>query len=412
MAERASTSPPPENAELRIPALEGRARLRRIVILGFVAAAGVYAYVALTRKPEVAELYRTVPVERRSLVQAVEAAGRLDVESRVEVPAPIEGRIVAIHAKEGEHVELGQLLAELDPRAAALQVRSAEAALSAAAGGLAQAKAKKDEAARTLERKKNLVARGLVSPEELQSAEAQLTQASAALEAARGEQRVAAESVASAKLGQNLSRMQAPATGVLLKAPERLGAAVSPDAGPLFVIGSDLSTMRVDATVSETEVDLVKPGQTAEILVSALPEESFRGQVQRVFIEPELREGAVLYPVRLKVDNPEGRLLPGMTARARMEVAHADNVLSVHEAALRFTPPEAPEAPPRSRVWLRTGATELVPIPVRAGVSDGVFVQVESTGAQKLKEGDALAVGLLRPSEKAGPEVRLGDKKN
>lgn len=416
MSEPASTSPQTENAELRIPALEGRARLRRLILLGVCLAGGAFAYLHYTREPEVQELYRTVPLQRRTLVQAVEAAGRLDVESRVEVPASSEGRIMVIHASQGDSVTAGQLLAELDPRAAALAVRGAEAAVEAASGSVAQSKARKEEAARALERSKTLLARGLASPEDVANAQAQLVQANAAMEAARGEHKVASQSVATARLGQNLSRMEAPVAGVLLQAPERIGAAVSPEAGPLFVIGAALTTMRVDATVSETEVALIKPGQKAEILVSALPNESFRGEVQRVSIEPERRDGAVLYPVRLTVQNPNGALLPGMTARARMEVAHADNVLSVHEAALRFEPPDltdAESAAPRSRVWRRTGPTEVEAVKVRAKVSDGVYVQVEPADpARPLKENDALAVGLARPAGKTGPSVRLGDKKN
>ena len=118
MSEPATTSPANESTELRIPALEGRARLRRLILLGLALVGGVYAYLHYTRPPAVEELYRTVPVQRRSLVQAVEAAGRLDVESRVEVPASGAGRIIAIHAREGDSVKAGQLLAELDPRAA------------------------------------------------------------------------------------------------------------------------------------------------------------------------------------------------------------------------------------------------------------------------------------------------------
>jgi HlyD family secretion protein len=191
-----------------------------------------------------------------------------------------------------------------------------------------------------------------------------------------------------------------------------VGAAVSPDQGPVFVIGAALRTMRVDASVSETEVALIKPGQEAEILVSALPDASFHGKVERIAIEPERRDGAVMYPVRLSVDNPKGVLLPGMSARARMQVARADAVLTVHEAALRFEPADAPEAPPRARVWRRKGPAELEPVAVRAKVSDGVYVQIEPSAGAVLHENDALAVGLLKPGGKAGPTVRLGDKKN
>jgi RND family efflux transporter MFP subunit len=395
-----------------IPALEGRARLRRALLLAALLAGAVAAYLYYAREPPAAELYRVIPVERRTVVQAVEAAGKLDVQSRVEVPAPAAGRLIAIHVTQGDTVKAGQLLAELDPRAAALMVRGAQAAVEAAAGGLSQARARKEAAARSLERAKTLLARGLASPEEVAAADAELAQASAAMDAARGEQKVAGESVASAKLTQNASRMEAPMAGVVLRAPERLGAAVSPDAGPLFVIGDPLNTMRVDASVSETEVASIKPGQSAEVFVTALPGRQFRGRVERVFIEPERREGAVLYPVRLSVDNPQAELLPGMTARVRMEVARAENVLSAHEAALRFLPSGVEPAAQRSRVFRRVGPRQIEPVSVRTLISDGVYAQVEALEGDALREHDQLAVGLLRPeSGSAGPKMTLGDKK-
>jgi HlyD family secretion protein len=401
-----------DSPELRIPELESRARVRRYVLLALGLAALGYAYYHFTQKPPEVELYRTVPVQRRTLVQAVDAAGRLDVHSRVDVPAPAPGRVIAIHVTQGDTVKAGQLLAELDPRAAALAVRGAEAAVEAAGGAMAQSKARKEEAERALSRAKTLLARGLASPEDVANAEADVAQANAAVEATRGEHKVAAQSVASAKLSQNLSRMEAPVAGVVLSAPERVGAAVSPEAGALFVIGSSLDSMRVDATVSETEVALIKPGQTAEVLVTALPGRKFVGKVERVSIEPEKRDGAVLYSIRLSVDNRERSLLPGMTARARMEVARAENVLSVHEAAVRFTPRDAPEAPLRSRVFRRVGPSELESVSVRALISDGQYVQIEPANGASLRENDPLVVGLLRPDDgRKAPSVRLGDKK-
>jgi HlyD family secretion protein len=398
-------------AELQIPELEGRARMRRLVLLAIAVAgigAATYYY---TRPAPVSERYRTYPAEMRELVQLVESAGRIDVQRRVEVPAPVPGRLVAIHVAQGQTVQVGQLLATLDERAAVLAVRGAEAAAQTAAGGLAQATAALDAAQRAVERTKTLLGKGLASQEDLNNAQSELTRSKAALDGARGQQRVAGENIASAKLTQQLARIEAPAEGVVLRAPERIGAAVAPDAAPLFVIGSSLATMRVDASVSETEVALIHPGQKAEVLVSALPGRTFSGQVQRVGIEPERAEGAVLYPVTLLVDNKDGLLLPGMTARVRMEVARVKNVLSVHEAALRFVPEGAPASEPRTRVWKRTGPESIEPVAVKTGISDGVYTQILPTNGSTVHPGDRLVVGLAHPGDDSGPKVTLGEKK-
>ncbi len=406
--EQAPTSSEAADVQLRIPELAGRARVRRLIALALFLVLGVAAVVYYTRPQPVLERYRTYPVAARTLVQMVDAAGRIDVRNRVEVPAPMAGRIIAIHVKQGQIVKQGDLLAELDERAAALAVRAAQAAVEAAAGGSAQARAALDAATRGLERAKALNARGLASAEDIAKAQSELAQASAALGAARGGQNVAAQNVASAALSKDLGRMVAPAGGVVLRAPERLGAAVGAEKGPLFVIGDPLITMRVDASVSETEVAMIKPGQAAEVLVAAVPDRSFRGRVDRISIEPDRVEGAVLYPVVLLVDNPDGVLLPGMTARARLEVARVTDKLSVHEAALRFSPEGEEPAAPRTRVWKRVGPHQVVPIKVRTGVSDGAYTQIEALEGQELKAGDELAVGLARPDEDSGPKVKLG----
>ncbi len=393
---------------LRIPELAGRARVRRLVVGGLALAAVVAAVVYYTRPEPVAEAYRAFPVARRTLLKVVEAAGRTDVRSRVEVPAPMAGRLTAIHVIEGQMVKAGDLLAELDERAAELNVRTAQAAQAAAAGGASRARAGLQAAERGLERAKALNQRGFASAEEVAKAKSELASAKAALEAARGEQNVATQNVAAAQLSKNMGRLVAPASGVVLRAPERLGAAVGAERGPLFVIGEPLTTMRVDASVSETEVASIKPGQSVEIVVAAVPERKFRGEVSRIGIEPNQVDGAVLYPVTLLVDNPDGVLLPGMSARARMEVARVENALSVHEAALRFTPEGAEPAPPRSRVWKRIGLNTLEPVEVRTGISDGAYAQIEPTTKDALREGDELVVGLLRPGEGSGPKVKLG----
>jgi multidrug efflux pump subunit AcrA (membrane-fusion protein) len=154
----------------------------------------------------------------------------------------------------------------------------------------------------------------------------------------------------------------------------------------------------------------VKVGAKAEIEVAAVPGRKFTGRVERVAIDANRSEGAVLYPVVLSVENPDLVLLPGMTARVRMEVARVENVLSVHEAALRYSPDGAAPASPRSRVFKRVGPDQVEPVEVHALISDGIYTQVEVAPGSSLKPGDALAVGLLHPESKTAPRVTLGGR--
>jgi hypothetical protein len=102
-----------------------------------------------------------------------------------------------------------------------------------------------------------------------------------------------------------------------------------------------------------------------------------------------------------------------MTASVHMKVAEEHGVLSVPEAALRFTPEDAPPAPPRTRVFRRTGPRSVEAVTVEPGISDGAFTAVKVAGDGKLGSGDALAVGTARGGSgdkqpKAG--ISLGGK--
>jgi len=401
-----------QDNRLQIPQLARRARLRRLLVLLVLLAAAGAAVAYYTRPKPAAELYRVDRVARRTLIQLVETTGSVDVRSRVEVPAPTAGRLTSIAVQIRQKVEKGQLLATLDERAAQLAVRSAKVGVQAAAGRVGQAQAGFVSAQQVEERVRRLHDKGLASQQELGDAQSELARARAALDALRAERKLASEQVASAELGQSMSAIVAPAAGVVLRAPDRVGAAVRPEAGPLFVISDPLDTMRIEAFVGETEIALVQPGRKAEVLVQAIPGRSFSASVERIGLEPKREGGVVQYPVSLLVDNPDGALLPGMSARVRMEVARAEQVLSVHEAALRFSPEDAEPAKPRSRVFVRSGDNDLVEVAIEAGISDGVHTELKPAEGAQLGEGDYVAIGLLQPGQSSGkPSVSLGGPK-
>jgi RND family efflux transporter MFP subunit len=419
MAEQALKGSRAEGADrLSIPELARRARLRKLIGLAIVliAAGGAIAYY---RRPEpIIERYRTEPVTRRDVVQLVESTGTLDVRSRVEVPAPMAGRLLSNEVHEGDHVEQGQLLGTLDARSAELSLRGARATAEAAGGRLAQAQVALAAAERARSQAARLLQQGLASPQDVEQADSELALAKAALAAARAERKLADQTIEGAELGRDSSRIVAPSAGVVLRAPDRIGAAVSPERGALYVLGESLVVMRLQALVSETDIAKVKAGSKAEVLVQALPGERFDATVERVGIEPKQTGGVVQYAVTMLVDNPKSALLPGMSARVRIEIARASAALAVHEAALRFQPEDQEPGEPRSRVWRHgTDANEIEAVNVRVGVSDGVYAALQtSEGAEEgdapLAEGDRLVIGLLRPEDaRRKPSVSLGGSK-
>jgi HlyD family secretion protein len=220
------------------------------------------------------------------------------------------------------------------------------------------------------------------------------------------------EKLASENLAKDDRTIRAPASGVVIDAPRWVGALAGPETGPLFVIGSDLDTLRLDASVPEADIGSVRAGQTASYTVPAFPSRTFHAEVVTRAIQPDTSSTGTTYRVTLKAENPDRALLPGMTATVRLEVARGDNVLAVREAALRFAPDAANEAPGRSRVW-RVGADHrIVPVDVEAGVSDAAYTAVSPRDPRALRVGDAVVIGLppTGASERSGPGISLRNK--
>ena len=412
-----ATSQPAGRAEdqVKIPDLAKQSRLRRIIVLLLLTAAGgVFAYFRWGTPEQLGERYRTVAVERRTIVRVVEATGHLDARARVEVSAPMSGHLALISVSAGDAVKQGGLLARMDDRATSLGVRSAGATLEASVWHVAEARTAYESASREKDNVQRLVARGLASQQELQAAETAVERARAVLKSADAEKSLAQDNVAAAKFGKNLGDIVSPIEGIVLQAPENVGVAVSPEQGALFVIAAPLSQMRIDAAVSEADIGDVKVQQQAVFEVQTFPGREFRAHVERIGLDPKRDGSVVTYPVRLLADNTDGALLPGMTAAVRIEVARVADALAVREAALRFAPEGADEAPSRSRLWLHTGLSSVEAAAVTAGLSDGVYTEIKPAQGAALDVGAQVAVGLLKgaaASGGSGPGLSLGKQK-
>jgi HlyD family secretion protein len=399
--------------QIRLPDLAKRSRTRRIVMAVVLLAAAGGAALYWTKPEVLGETYRSMPVERRTIVRVVEATGYLDARSRVEVSAPMAGHLASIDVRAGDSVKLGQILARMDDRATSLGVRSAGATLEASVWRVAEARTAYESAVRAKENVDRLLARGLASPQEVQAAQTAIDRARAVLKSADAEKSLAQDNVAVAKFGKNLGDIVAPIEGIVLQAPENVGVSVAAERGALFVLAAPLSQMRIDANVSEADIGDVKVGQQASFEVQTFPGRQFTARVERIGLDPRREGGVVSYPVRLLADNADGALLPGMTAAVRIEIARVTDVLAVREAALRFLPEDEEPAEPGTRLWRHTGLLRVEALAVTAGLSDGVYTEVKPAEGTTLEVGDSVAVGQLKGAAKSGsgPGLSLGGKK-
>ena len=306
------------------------------------------------------------------------------------------------------------------PQAQADNDRSSQAAAQAALAG-AQVAAQQARS------------QALASNAQLQASRAQITSQTAAALAAADQANGSASSAgaSSAAIGiqaaavqqaeTNLSRavITSPVNGTVIARNVAVGVTVAASfqTPTLFAIAQDLSKMEVDLAVGEPDIGNVRAGEGVDFTVLAYPSRTFHGIVAQVRKNPVTTNNVVTYTTVVLIDNPDGALLPGMTANATIDVAKQANALIVPLAALSYAPSGAGHRPRTGgsrSPWGQTGSASTatvaagshgrlfierdgkpVVVPVDVGLVAGTqaAVAVRAGATATLVAGDAVIVG-------------------
>jgi HlyD family secretion protein len=272
--------------------------------------------------------YRLGKVERGSVKSTVSATGTLGAVRTVQVGTQVSGQIAALYVDFNSHVKKGQLIARIDP---ILQ----EAAVQDAEAGLAKANAVATQTQLDYERSKKLHDQQIATDAEYNVAQSSYAQAKASLTSAR-------INLQRAKQNLSYTNIYSPIDGVVVERTMDVGqtVAASFSAPQLFVIANDLSRMQILASVDESDIGKIQPGQPVTFTVQSFPDRQFTGSVEQVRLNSTTLNNVVSYTAVVSVSNEDGKLLPGMTASVKLVTASVDDALTVPSTALRFTPPE------------------------------------------------------------------------
>lgn len=319
-----------------------------LLAIGVLAVAAV-GYLWFVRGAQAPVAYRTVVVERGPIRVSISATGSLRALSTVDIGSQVSGQVLSVHADFNDRVEQGQVIARIDPATFEARLTQVRADLASARASLQEARANLRNAEADYSRKQELAARQLVSRSDVDLALAARDQARARVGSAEAAVAQRQAAVANAELDLSHTRIRSPVDGVVLLRAVEPGqtVAASFQTPVLFQIAEDLAKMRIELSVDESDVGQIRAGQAVRFTVDAFPGRDFRGSVQQVRLSASSLQNVVTYPVVVIVDNPDGSLLPGMTANAEIEVDRREDVLRVPNAALRFRPADAPaEASP------------------------------------------------------------------
>jgi len=363
-------------------------RRRKWLWLGSVALvviAGGAWYAAQPHPVEVATTAVVTSYPSQQFVQ-LNATGYVVAQRKAAIASKATGRLEWLGVAEGSTVKAGEVIARLDNRDVVAQAQSAQAAVRAARASLESAKAEERDASSQLKRNQDLVVQGFVSQASLDSVKMRAERAVAGVANAQAAISVAEANAQNAQVAVDYTLIRAPFDGVIVSKAANVGDMVTPFSSAVDSKGAvvnmvDMSTLEVEADVSEGSLAKVRVGQPCEITLDALPDARFRGHVSRMVPTVDRAKATVVTKVRFDAIDP--RILPDMSAKVSFL---AREVTAEQQKPLLAVNPDALAA--------RGGATVLFV------VRDGKVAQVPVQRGAAL--GDVVAIeGAVKPGEKA-----------
>jgi len=306
-----------------------------VILLAILAVVGYQ----MRPKPE-KDPYRFGTVERGDITRSVSASGTLQALVTVDVGSQISGQVTKVLADFNDEVRAGQTLAILDPQTYQSRVAQGQADIAAGQAAVRQAQATLANAQSDFSRKKTLVDQGWYAPTTLDQATAALRTAQANVSAAQSRVTQSRAAMRSQQVDLRRTTISSPIDGVVVDRKVEPGqtVAASLQAPVLFTIAQDLSKVEVKVAVDEADIGQVQEGQMVRFTVDAFPDDTFEGIVTQVRKQPTTEQNVVSYTVIAEADNPQRKLLPGMTANADIIIDTKRSVMKVPNTALRWTP--------------------------------------------------------------------------
>jgi HlyD family secretion protein len=301
---------------------------KRVVIsAGVLLVLAVASYGLFWRGASAKYSFRFDRVSSGDLTVFVTATGTINPVISVDVGTQVSGIVSNLYADFNSVVRQGQVIARIDTTFLEQSVKDAEASLDRAIAQEADSK-------RNYDREKALLEKKLDSQLNYDAALTTYESNKAATKSAQA-------TLDRAKINLAYATIYAPISGVVINRAVNVGqtVAASFSSPTLYTIANDLSKMQVLTTVDESDIGRISVGQEATFTVDAYPDETFRGVISQIRLNPVAIQNVVNYTVVVDVKNDKFKLMPGMTANVKIQVADAHNALLLPNMALRFRPP-------------------------------------------------------------------------
>lgn len=418
-------------------------RNKKILIgLGIVVVLGAIVYANIRFKRQTGIAVNVETIQKRDLQAIVSASGKIQPQRLVNISADTMGRVTDLKVEEGQSVQKGQFLLQIDPRNLTTAYNQTSASLAAARSQMEQlrvaidsTKAALKQAQDQLVRQQQLFKQGLTPKEMLDNAENQvrmrqsdLNSQERQIETQRLRMTQEEASVENAKLNLSKVRIESPITGIITRRNIEEGETVvigtMNNAGTVLLTVADMSVIEAEVEVDETDIPNVRLGQLAKVTIDAMSGKSFTGKVTEIGNSPIQAAGstsasqATNFKVKVTLDGEIPAVRPGFTCTAEITTATRAGVIGapiqattvrekVVDKAGNVVPEENPG--PGKRRATTVSAAELKPgqerkelegvflvkdnkatfVPIKTGIAGEKYFEVLSG----VKEGDQVIVG-------------------
>jgi HlyD family secretion protein len=384
--------------------------------------------------------YKTLKIERGSIVSTVSATGTLNAVVTVQVGTQVSGTLSKLYVDFNSPVRKGQAIAQIDPALFLSAVQQSRGNALNAEANLAKSRVTLVDAKRTLGRNRQLLSEGIISQSDLDTSQTAYDTALTGVTAAQAAVLQTRGALKQAETNLNYATIRSPVDGIVVSRAVDVGqtVAASFQTPTLFTIAQDLTKMQIETSVDESDISKLKVGQAATFTVDAYPDQQFAGTVTQIRNAPVVAQNVVTYVTVIGVSNKELKLKPGMTANVTIKTISKDDILKIPNAALRFKPKEgkdekgkaAKTAGDRSsrapggatgnaaerrsaarkggqKIYLLKGEGKAVPVTVTTGIADNGFTEI--TGGD-LKENDDVIIEQISQEKQKSMGSPMGPR--
>ncbi|EGN74914.1 RND family efflux transporter, MFP subunit [Idiomarina sp. A28L] len=346
----------------------GRGWLWALIVIVIAAAAAWFFW----PKDNGEQRINTTKAEVRNIEVVVTATGRLQPLDYVDVGAQVSGQLDVLHVEIGDAVEAGDILAEIDATVLEARLDGVRAQLRFQQAQLRERQATLDLSEINLARQEKLFVDRATSEELVQSAEATARAEAARLDAVQAQIEQTESSLRADEANLNYTRIFAPMSGTVTSIAARRGQTLNAaQTTPTIMTIADLSTMLVEAQVSEADISRLRNGMNVYFTTLGNRGQRWYSKLELIEPTPVVENNVVLYNALFEIPNPEGVLLPQMTTQVFFVVESAEQVVSVPASAVRATGRGTGEVQ-----VMRNGRAESVSVEI--GISDRVHTEIKS----------------------------------